>query len=130
MPFSGSGEGGKGKVEGMARPPYWLVARRESDRIDVLTMKLDGGEEVLPVFSSEEEADTFLRPGAFKDGWQVRETTSGELVSVLFGPCAGVARVALDPPPEVRLRPTIELVSVNRDGFVDRLVDEGRPAAQ
>jgi hypothetical protein len=118
------------KGEGMARPPYWLVARRESDRMDVLTMELDGGEEVLPVFSSEEEADTFLRPGTSKDGWQVRETTSGELVSVLFGPCAGVGRVALDPPPEVRLRPTIELVSVDRDGFVDRLVDEGRTTAR
>ena len=117
-------------MEGMARPPYWLVARRESDRMDVLTMKLDGGEEVLPVFSSEEEADTFLRLGASKDGWQIRETTSGELVSVLFGPCTGVGRVALDPPPEVYLRPTIELVSVHRDDFVDRLVGEGRPTAR
>ena len=118
-------------MEGMARPPYWLVARRESDRMDVLTMELHrGGEEVLPVFSSEEEADTFLRLGAPKDGWQVRETTSGELVSVLFGPCAGVGRVALDLLPEGCLRPTIELVSVDRDGFVDRLVDEGRPTAR
>ena len=114
----------------MARPPYWLVARRESDRMNVFTMELDGSEEVLPVFSSEEEADTFLRLGACKEGWQVRETTSGELVSVLFGPCAGVGRVALDPPPDGYLGPTIELVSVDRDGFVDHLVDEGRPTAR
>ncbi len=114
----------------MARPPYWLVARRESARMKVLTMKLDCGEEVLPVFSSEDEADTFLRLSASTDGWQVRETTSGELVSVLFGPCASVGRVALDPPPEGYLRPTIELVSVHRDGFVDRLVAEGRLAAR
>ena len=49
---------------------------------------------------------------------------------MLFGPCARVGRVALDPPPEGYLRPTIELVSVDRDGFVDRLVDEGRPTAR
>jgi hypothetical protein len=67
--------------------------------MEVLTSNLDRGGEALPVFSSEEEADTFLWLGALGDDWRARETGGGELVSALFGPCAGVDRVVLDPIP-------------------------------
>ena len=59
-----------------------------------------GGEQALPVFSGEGEAEMFVwLGGAFEDGWRVRETSAGELVSILYGPCAGVGSVALDPSP-------------------------------
>ena len=53
------------------------------------------------------------------DGWQARESTAGELISVLCGPCASVERVALDPLPEMVLERTVRLVSLSRERFVD-----------
>jgi hypothetical protein len=56
-------------------------------------------EETLPIFSFEEEAETFLWLGETGTGWRARETAAGELISLLHGPYAGVTRVALDPLP-------------------------------
>jgi hypothetical protein len=67
--------------------------------MEVLTANLACGEEVLPVFSFEDEANMFLRLGAQGNDWRARETAGGELVSVLCGPCASVDRVVLDPIP-------------------------------
>jgi hypothetical protein len=78
--------------------PFWLIANYQSGGTEVLRINLASGEEVLPVFSFEDEAGIFLELGA-SDGWRVRETAAGELTSVLLGPCAGVRRVALDPLP-------------------------------
>jgi hypothetical protein len=81
------------------------------------------GEQALPVFSGEGEAEMFVwLEGAFEDGWRVRETSAGELVSILYGPCAGVGRVALDPSPGMEAE-SIRLVSVGRERFVSWVVD-------
>ena len=72
--------------------------------MEVLRITLACGEEALPVFSFEDKAKMFLELGAL-DGWRVRVTTAGELTSVLFGPCVGVCRVALDPLPGRDARP-------------------------
>jgi hypothetical protein len=99
-------------------PTFWLVVRHEKRQMKVLTVDYSG-EQALPVFRGQGEAEMFVwLGGAFEDDWRVRETSSGELVSILFGPCAGVGRVALDPSPE-----TIRLVSVSRERFVRWIVD-------
>ena len=78
---------------------FWLIARHRTGGMEVLTTNLARGGEALPVFSFEDEANMFLRLGALGDDWRARETSGGELVSVLCGPCAGVDRVVLDPVP-------------------------------
>lgn len=83
--------------------------------------------EVLPVFSHEEEAEAFLRLGAPGAGWQVRETMAGELVSILYGLCSGVEKVALDPP---GLNGEVDLVSLDRKEFARTLVGESYPGAR
>jgi hypothetical protein len=99
---------------------YWLIARNENSRLEVLATHLAGSASSLPVFSHEEEAEMFLRLWEVRfHGWQVRESTAGELVSVLCGPCASVERVALDPLPEMVLERTVGLVSLSRKRFVD-----------
>jgi hypothetical protein len=106
-----------GRAPGSA---YWLIARNKNSRLEVLATGLAGGEEAMPVFSHEEEAELFLRLWKVGfDGWQARESSAGELISVLYGPCASVQRVALDPLPEMLLERTVGLVSLSRKRFVD-----------
>jgi hypothetical protein len=101
---------------------FWLVVKHEKRQMEVL-MVACSGEQALPVFSSEREAEMFLwLEGAFEQDWRVREISAGELVSILYGPCAGVGRVALDPSPEMAAE-TLGLVSVSRERFVNWIVD-------
>jgi hypothetical protein len=72
------------------RPPprvavYWLISRDDNGRSETLTMGR-GGERRLPVFSFREEAEMFLSLRTLGAGWSVKQTTAGELVSVLMGP--------------------------------------------
>jgi hypothetical protein len=92
--------------------------------MEVLRFKLASDEEALPVFSFEDEAKMFFELGT-SDGWRVRETAAGELISILYGPCAGVRRVALDPlpGPDAALA---SLVSMGREAFMESLLNMQR----
>jgi hypothetical protein len=96
----------------MASTSLWIIVHQRCSGLEVLT----GGCHVLPVFSSRREAETFLLLEV-PSGWRVRETTCGELVSVLYGPCRNVEHVALDPLPDM-----VERVSLSRKAFVGALV--------
>jgi hypothetical protein len=116
----------------LRQPPgpvsYWLITERQDKRIEVLTLHPDGTQETLPVFSSEKEAEIFLRFGGVTGGWRARESSAGELVSVLYGPCAGIRKVALDPSPEMVNEGTVGLVSLLRESFLGLImVRRGRP---
>ena len=112
------------------RSAYWLITKNENGRIEVLTTNLAEGEQALPVFGHEEEGEMFLSLGGAGDGWRVRESTAGELVSVLHGPCARVRCVALDPVPVMLVERTVGLVSLSRERFVDLVLSRTRPLAQ
>ena len=116
--------------EAPARHPerrFWLISRHRGRRAEEL-LTVAGGE-ALPVFSFEEEAEMFLRLGECVAGsWQVRPATSGELVSLLYGPCAGVRKVALDPPPEACGEAWLAFVSLGRTDFLRTLADKRGPA--
>ena len=107
------------------RQRYWVIARNAKDGIgqpgqpDLLSVDLDGTGEALPVFSFEEEAEMFLWLQRTEEGREVRETTSGQLVSILYGPCADVGRVMLDPLPEIGTRVQISLLDMDRNDFVE-----------
>jgi hypothetical protein len=71
-----------------------------------------------------------LRSDGKKPGWWNRETTPGELVSVLQAPCAQVWGVALDPlPPSFGREAMLPLLRVKRDRFVQDLMVESRRVA-
>lgn len=98
---------------------WWLVARDGHLRTEMLTVDRGGGR-TLPVFSGEGEAEMFLwLGGAFDDGWRVRETSTGELVSILCGPCASIRSVALDPSPGMAQAEMIGLVILARKRFLN-----------
>jgi hypothetical protein len=110
-----------------ARHPLWLISKHENGRTEVFTLHSGTSRETLPIFSHEVEAETFLWLGSPGAGWRARETTAEELVSLLYGPCAGVGKVALDPLPLFGDKAMGGLVSLLRKDFVRNLVDEREP---
>ncbi len=101
---------------------YWLLVRNGRKGREVLTRGLlEGSRRTLPIFSFEEEAEMFLWLRRSKDGWRVRETTAGELLSMLYTVLKGVECVALDPIPENSCLDTSGLLSITRQDFIDRL---------
>src|SRR5688572_8650889 len=104
---------------------YWVIAKDANDRLGQpapLTVDLDGTGQALPVFSFEEEAEVFLWLQTTEDGRKVRETTPEQLVSILYGPCADVGRVMLDPLPEIGARMQNSLLGMDRNDFVESVM--------
>src|SRR3712207_1474337 len=106
-----------------ARRSFWLIAAQTHGRIEVLTLDACG-EMVLPIFSFQEECELFLRLEATGADWWPRETTTGELVSLLLCLYTRVDKVALDPLPGLWEREIVGLVSTNRRCFVRHLLGE------
>ena len=107
---------------------WWTIAKNGDGPLEMLTIDC-GGEELLPVFGHEEEAGLFLWLGAPGDSWRARESGAGELVSMLYGPYAGVERVVLDPLPETLAGRTVGLVGLDRERFVHLLLTSGKELA-
>jgi hypothetical protein len=107
------------------RPRWWLLAKTENGRVEFLTTARDeDGGETLPVFGYEEEAEMFLHLSGYgDDGWSARESSSGEIVSVLCGPCSGAESVALDPLPGMVANGTLCLVWMGRERFLKELLE-------
>ena len=82
----------------------------------------DSGEEILPVFFSEEAAWEFLSLSSLGKRWYVRGFSGGELVSVLFAFHAGMKGVLLDPHPRV-LSEEVALSLVGRSALVSSLLE-------
>ena len=75
------------------------------------------------------EAEAFLslsKSDREEKSWCVRETTAGELISVLLALCAQVKRIALDPLPLSCGEAVLPFMSVKRNHFVQDLMEEGR----
>jgi hypothetical protein len=109
---------------------HWLITKHLTSRMEVFTTHLCGDGKALAVFSFEEEAEMFLdlRLAASKDGWRVRQTSVGELVSVLYGPCSDTKKVVLDPIPEVGREELAGLLSMHRNDFLRFLLGEEVPS--
>src|SRR5215207_8020651 len=85
------------KSSALGRRPLWILTSYQHNQIEPLTLDPDGDGGFLPVFSFEEEAQAFLHllgEEGRGTGWRIRETTAGELISVLLVLCAQVKRVA------------------------------------
>ncbi len=111
----------------MAGRSHWLIVKHLTSRMGVFTTYLCGDRNALVIFSFEEEAQMFLdlQLAASKDGWRVRQTSVGELVSVLYGPCANARKVVMDPAPEVGERELVGIPSMHRNDFLRVLLGEG-----
>jgi hypothetical protein len=111
---------------GMARGSilgYWLIVKNDNDPLEVQTVDDLNRQKTMPVFSSREEAEMYMR-FEVRGGWWVRKTSSGELISLLFGPYSCVEMVALDPLPEICDEGMSRLVSVGRKDFTLRVLSD------
>jgi hypothetical protein len=106
------------------RMQFWLVVSDGVGRMEPLTTELNGGRRALTVFSFEEEATLFLRL-CTRRGWRVRATGTGDLLSILTGPCREVELVALDPLPQNEAGALNGLLCVDRQRFVGFLLRKG-----
>ena len=104
----------------MGNQPLWLIGRQRCSGLEVLTTDDD----MLPVFSFREEAETFLHRSGAGDGWYARETSYGELVSILYGLCREVEHISLDPLPMI-----VEVMSLSRKTFVAALLGSDTSSA-
>ena len=99
---------------------FYVVFASERRLTHPLTLDLEGGREALAVFSHKEEAEMFLRSSETAgEGWHIRETSAGEVVSLLYGPCCGAKSVALDPLPQLLAEGFLGLVALERSRFVE-----------
>ena len=115
--------GARRRTGEFAESSWWVVAKNGTGGLEPLVV--GGGEErALAVFGYEEEATMFFLLGGLEgDGWRVRQSGAGEIVSLLCGPCADIGSVALDPLPGKAADGTLGLVCVAREGFLERLLD-------
>ena len=105
---------------------FWLIVSHRTGGMEVLRITLASGGEAVAVFGFEEEARMYLELGVPGDEWRARATTAGELASVLYGPCADVGRVVLDPLPSPFAEAPSDLVSMGREAFAGWCLDRGR----
>jgi hypothetical protein len=99
---------------------HWLITKHIANRMDIFTTYLRGDRKTLVVFSLEEEAGAFLnlQLAAAKDGWRVRQTSVGALVSILYGPCWDTKKVVLNPVPDIGGEALADLLSMHRNDFL------------
>lgn len=115
--------------------PYWLVCDCEGHGrpapgiapCGVLTLKLAGYGEVLPIFGTKEDARRFVQ-GMFAEPAEpeIFPVTRLRLVSALLDTLAMVDRIAFDPSPGLHLPETVEFGSLGRGTFVDLLLGRGK----
>lgn len=102
----------------------YLIVRNDNNRLDVLTLPTDG-EYSLPVFSNEIAARAFVRSNHFgEEGWHVRESTAGELISLLMGHIADVELVAMNPMSNDTNGEIVEPKIVDKRDFIGSLMKE------
>jgi hypothetical protein len=101
---------------------HYLIVGHGSKGLELPHIFSDSGEEVLPVFSSEEAAREFLSLSSLGEGWYVRGFSGGELVSVIFAFHTGMKGVLLDPYPGV-LSGDVMVSVVGRDAFMSSVLE-------
>lgn len=103
---------------------YWLVVDRGEARKALAPHSGPQGE-TLPILGSREDTIAFLIPlGTFGGEFVPRPVAVEAPSSLLTGPLSGVGTVALDLALTEDTAAFLELVSIDRETFVDRVMNE------
>ncbi|MBA2692273.1 MAG: hypothetical protein H0U65_07250 [Rubrobacter sp.] len=75
----------------------------------------------MPIFGFKEEAEMFLEFSSLGGGRGIQAATTGEILSMLSGPCKNLRWVAFDPLPEIFARPAPDPSRMERGKFMSFL---------
>jgi len=97
---------------------FWVVLSASGPPIP-LRVALSGGQQAMALFSSEQEARMFcsLREQEAEANLHLRETSVGEVISLLYCPLTAAKHVALDPLPELLRSRLLGLITLDRERF-------------
>ncbi len=96
---------------------FWTVLEG-STQAPPLMVFLSDGKEALALFSGEEEARMFCHFCEEEASTNIRQTTTGEVISLLYCPWCAAKRVVLDPFPEILgSRLLLGLLTLSRADF-------------
>jgi hypothetical protein len=98
---------------------FWMVLKGSPQALP-LTVFLSDGAEALALFSGEEEARMFCHFCEEGASANLRQTTTGEVLSLLYCPWCAAKHVALDPYPEILGGRLLELLTLDREDFALR----------
>ena len=101
----------------------YLISRHTHHRMEVWVSQA-GYEQVLPVFSTYRAANEYLQAGDLGREWHVRESTAGELISLLMGHVADVETVVLNPPLDILDFESPLLNCLSKEAFIGSLMKE------
>jgi hypothetical protein len=90
-----------------------------------LTLYLPDGREAMALFSGEEEARMFCHFCEEGASSNIRQTTAGEVLSLLYCPWCAAKHVALDPFPEILGDRLVGLLTLDRARFARRFAGLG-----
>ena len=97
---------------------FWIVLDGSGPLVP-LRIVLPDGREALALFSGEDEARMFcsLREEAAEADPHLRETSVGEVISLLYCPLTAARHVALDPLPGILGGRLLGLITLDRERF-------------
>lgn len=101
----------------------YLISRHTHHRMEVWVSE-DIDEQVLPIFSTYRAANEYLRDRELGSGWHVRESTAGELISLLMGHVADVETIVLDLPRDPSLVGDPATYCLSKETFIGSLMKE------
>jgi hypothetical protein len=104
---------------------FWMVLEGSPKALP-LTVFLSDGKQALALFSGEEEARMFCHFCERAASTNIRQTTTGEVLSLLYCPWCAAKHVALDPFPEILGgRLLLGLLTLDRTDFARRFAGLG-----
>ena len=100
---------------------FWMVLEGSPQALPLTVFLSDGTTEALALFSGEEEARMFCHFCEKGASANLRQTTTGEVISLLYCPWCTAKHVALDPFPEILGgRLLLGLLTLSREEFALR----------
>jgi hypothetical protein len=106
------------KVSAPRVDTFWVVLLEESG-LPLLPLRvgLPCGREALALFSGEDEARMFCSLREEEADPHLRETSVGEVISLLYCPLTAARHVALDPLPGILGSRLLGLITLDRERF-------------
>jgi hypothetical protein len=104
---------------------FWMVLEGRPQALPLM-MFISNGKEAMALFSGEEEARMFCHFCEKGASAKIRQTTTGEVISLLYCPWCAAKHVALDPFPEILgSRLLLGVLTLDREDFALRFAGLG-----